>query len=239
MRRTTSTSFLTWLLASLSAGLLLVLAASLVLRQPGQAPPIVEDTAMLLLHAAAAVWPATLLLAICWGVAVLLAILRPELRRWPWFILLGTCAVTLAALWTSGVRPPTSRVGVFVGMYVQHPLCCRTDIFIPAPTANRPLSRGADLWGLPDDLPPIATVRAPESGWGGNHPDSWPSLPSDSHGAQYFCVRMRGTLMGPGQYGRPPVLQYRFAVDTVLAVRPQLPSGFECDGPSPERLRRR
>ncbi|HYW12179.1 MAG TPA: hypothetical protein VE871_09480, partial [Longimicrobium sp.] len=61
-------------------------------------------------------------------------------------------------------------------------------------------------------------------GWHGSHPDDWPNTVSDSHGGQYFTLRVRGTLTGPGNYGFPPAFQYRLRVDSILHVAPRHPA---------------
>lgn len=63
---------------------------------------------------------------------------------------------------------------------------------------------------------------------GGSHPRSWLSTRSDSHGVQYWQVLMRGTLIGPGHYGSPPVLHYRLKVDRVVSVLPSRIYQDEC-----------
>jgi hypothetical protein len=62
--------------------------------------------------------------------------------------------------------------------------------------------------------------RVPDAGWHGSHPDRWPSTTPDVHGTQSWLARVRGRLVGPGQYGTPALMQYRLEVDGVLRVAP-------------------
>jgi hypothetical protein len=128
----------------------------------------------------------------------------------------------LHAAWLFGIRPPAERTGVFLGEFVYGHHGFRPDYFTPCAEPARPLPRGPDLvrGALPVDFPVIAAVYVPDEGWHGSHPDNWPDVQSDSHGTRSWLVRLRGTLRGPGQYGRPALMQYRLQVDSVLSVAP-------------------
>lgn len=152
-------------------------------------------------------------------------------------LLLG--AVALFAGYRFGIRPPAERTGVFRGQFVYGHLGFRPDYFSPCEDPARPLPRGADLVkGAMEPGAPLlaAAVYLSDQGWNGSHPRNWPATRSDSHGTQTWLVRVRGTLKGPGQYGRPALMQYRLEIDSVLSVAPTRLYQDECgvDHPPPE-----
>jgi hypothetical protein len=124
---------------------------------------------------------------------------------------------------------------VFHGEFVYGHQGFRPDYLRPCQDPRRPLSRGADLVGgaLPHDFPVLAAVDVPRDGWHGSHPRNWPPTQSDGHGVQSWRVRVRGTLTGPGQYGRPALMHYRLEIDSVLAVAPDERPVDECGVPRP------
>ena len=192
-----------------------------------------QGLAFLLLHGAGLVVPVAVLLIVLVAAASLLWFAQPSLRSWS--LALG-CALAVAALfgsWHQGIRLPQARTGEFAGRYILNPLCCRSDIFVPIQDPNHPLPRGAEL-GAPfeQDVPILAAVRVPKRGWYGSHPSQWTATYSDSHGAQSFCIRIRGRLTGPGQYGWPPALQYRLSIDSVIDIAPRR-SGEDSDCSEP------
>lgn len=143
-------------------------------------------------------------------------------------LILGAAA--LHGAWSMGVRPPASRTGEFLGTYVHGSVSLEPDFLVPCQDPAHPLPRGAELPIGPRDreIPVMAAIRLPEQGWHGSHPRDWPDSWSDVHGTQYWLVRVRGTLVGPGQYGWPPVMHYRLRVDSVLSVRPDRMFQDEC-----------
>lgn len=217
------------LMAGASLLLIAILVAGVILDSYRRYPEPVEGVAWMLFHAAGMAWPLVVLLGCALAAALLLAT-RPRFRTrwlWPGCVLAGGALLTA---WSMGVRMPVTRTGVFAGRYVHHPVCCRDlDLFLP----DDSLPRGAQI-GLVahqrQGTPVMAAVRVPESGWHGNHPDQWKIDYSDSHGATYFCLRVRGRLTGPGQYGWPPAFQYRLRVDSVVSVRPE-PKRADCSTP--------
>jgi hypothetical protein len=181
-------------------------------------------------YAAGLAWPVLALLSAALAGAALVAALRPDLRsgRRAVAVALGAAAWIAAAV--EGVRPPTSRTGVFTGGYV-HGTPLHPDAFIPCTDSARPLPRGVELgFGRVQDLPLWALVRVPEKGWHGSHPGDWPHGTSDSHGGLYFTIRVRGTLTGPGNYGIPAGFQYRLRIDSVLSTRPRRAGHPPCPG---------
>ncbi len=190
-------------------------------------------------YAAGLAWPLFALVAAAMLALLALAIARREVRtpRRGAAVRLG--AIALHAAWLIGIRPPGERTGVFEGGFVYGHYGFRPDYFIPCQDPARPLPPGADLvkGARPADFPLVAAVYLPEDGWHGSHPRNWPSTQSDSHGTQYWLVRVRGTLRGPGQYGRPALMQYRLDVDSVLSVAPRRLFQDECgvDDPPPGR----
>jgi hypothetical protein len=182
-----------------------------------------QGLAFLLLHGAGLVVPVAVLLIVLVAAASLLLLTQPSLRSVSLMLGCALAVATVFGLWHKGVRLPQVRTGEFAGRYILNPLCCKSDIFIPSQDPNHPLSRGAEL-GAPfeQNVPILAAVRVPRHGWYGSHPSQWPATYSDSHGAQSFCIRVRGRLTGPGQYGWPPVLQYRLSIDSVIATAPRL-----------------
>jgi hypothetical protein len=216
---------LTLAIAVLSLVLILVLAgsAALALDEPG--PERYMGFGYIFGgYGAGLAWPAFALLSVALAGAGLVAALRPDLRsgRRAAAVALGAAAWIAAA--AEGVRPPTSRTGVFTGELVygtnMHP-----DLFVPCRDPARPLPRGAELGvGRAQQMPLMALVRIPEKGWHGSHPRDWPSTGSDSHGGLYFTLRVRGTLTGPGNYGIPPAYQYRLRVDSILHAAPRHPA---------------
>lgn len=213
------------ILVALSVVLTLVLAGSAALRPRGQAPPWLEKFGHVFGgYGAGLAWPVFGLLTLALACAALVLALRPDLRgrRRAFTLALGAAAWIAAAV--MGVRPPTSRTGVFAGELVygtvMHP-----DLFVPCTDPARPLPRGPALGlGRVQPVPLLALVHVPEGGWNGSHPRDWPSTVSDSHGGLYFSVRVRGTLTGPGNYGMPAAYEYRLRIDSVLHVVPRHPA---------------
>ena len=181
--------------------------------------------------AAGLAWPLFALVAASMLVLLAPAMVRRELRtpRRGAALLLG--ATALHAAWLFGIRPPGERTGVFHGGFVYGHYGFRPDYFTPCEDPARPLPRGADLVkGAMEPGAPLlaAAVYLPEDVWHGSHPRNWPPTQSDSHGTRYWLVRVRGTLKGPGQYGRPALMQYRLDVDSVLSVAPRRMFQDEC-----------
>ncbi|HYR08304.1 MAG TPA: hypothetical protein VEQ60_11065 [Longimicrobium sp.] len=171
-------------------------------------------------YAGGLAWPLFALVAAAMLVLLALALVRREMRtpRRGSAVLLG--AIALHAAWLFGIRPPAERTVVFLGDFVYGHYGFRPDFFIPCADPARPLPRGADLMkGVVErEIPVLAAVHVPDEGWHGSHPQNWPSTYSDSHGTRTWLVRVRGTLRGPAQYGRPALMQYRLDVDSVLSV---------------------
>lgn len=184
-------------------------------------------------------WPLSALVAAAMLVLLALALVRRDMRthRRGSAVLLG--ATALHAAWLFGIRPPAERTGVFTGKFLYGHYGFRPDLFILCEDPARPLPRGADLvkGAMGPDFPVLAAVYVPEDGWHGSHPRQWPSTQSDSHGTQYWQLRVRGTLRGPAQYGRPALMQYRLEVDSVLGVSPSRIFQDECGvyDPPPDR----
>jgi hypothetical protein len=192
-----------------------------------------QGLAFLLLHGAGLIVPIAVLLIVLLAAASFILFAQPSLRSCPLALGCALAVATLFGIWHRGVPLPQTRTGEFSGRYILNPLCCRSDIFVPNQDPNDPLSRGAEL-GAPfdQDVPILAAVRVPKHGWYGSHPSQWPATYSDSHGAQSFCILVRGRLTGPGQYGWPPVLQYRLSIDSVIGTAPRL-SGEDLDCSEP------
>jgi hypothetical protein len=213
---------LTLTIAVLGLVLILVLAGSAALVRDAPGPERFTGFAHTFGgYGAGLAWPAFALLSVALAGALLVAALRPDLRSGPraFAVALGAAAWIAAAV--EGVRPPTSRTGVFTGSLV-YGTVLHPDAFVPCIDPARPLPRGVELgFGRVQDLPLWALVRVPEKGWHGSHPGDWPHRPSDSHGGLYFTVRVRGTLTGPGNYGTPAGFQYRLRIDSVLYTSPQ------------------
>ncbi len=221
--------------AALSTCLAAILSGSWLMESYDRISSRLQGLGYLLMHGAGLALALAVLLLIALAASLLLMIVRPALRsrRLTVTCVFG-CGVLLWA-WTAGVRLPQVHTGEFTGRYVLHPLCCRSDIFIPTGNLVHRLRRGAAL-GQPQEwrteVPIIAAVSRPRRGWRGGAPESWPATYSDSHGAQSFCVRVRGRLTGPGQYGWPPVLQYRLRVDSVVRTAARLPGeDRDCTAP--------
>jgi hypothetical protein len=231
-------AMLTGAIVAMSILLLLVLAGSVALWRYNDGPPLVQGLGTIFgLLGAGMAWPLSALIAAAMLLLLALAGVHTELRtrRRGTALLLGAAA--LHAAWLFGIRPPGSRTGVFEGQYVYGHLGIRPDLFIPCQDASRPLAAGADLLrgAMEPGMRVMAAVHLPESGWHGSHPRDWPSTDSDIHGTQYWLVRVRGRLVGPGQYGWPPALQYRLKVDSVLSVASKRMFQDECgvDDPPP------
>jgi hypothetical protein len=229
MRDRRLAAVLTIIIVALSVVLLLVLAGSAALGPRGQG--WVDRFAYYFGGwGAGLAWPVFALLTAALAGAGLVAALRPDLRsgRRAFALALGGAAC-IAAL-VAGVRPPTSRTGVFTGEFVygtvMHP-----DLLVLCVDSARPPPRDGTLgFNRKRDLPPLALVRVPRHGWHGSHPKDWPHTVSDSHGGLYFHLRARGTLTGPGNYGRPPAFQYRLHIDSILHVTPRRPGNVRpCD----------
>lgn len=225
MRIRRAAAFLMITLVALSLVLMLVLGGSAALRPRGQAPPWLEKFGHTFGgYGAGLAWPVFALLTVALAGAALALALRPDLRsrRLAFTLALGTAAWIAAVV--MGVRPPTSRTGVFAGELVygtvMHP-----DVFLPCIDPARPLPRGPALgFRRVQHIPLLALVNIPERGWNGSHPRDWPSTVSDSHGGLYFSVRVHGTLTGPGNYGIPAAFEYRLRIDSVLQVVPRHPA---------------
>jgi len=184
------------LIAGLSLGLIAVLAAAAVTLSGENAPEFVRRVAFLFLHGAGLAWPIAATLGVAVAALGVWLLVRPTARHRSPAVALVLAVVALCTAWMMGVRAPGTRSGVFAGRYVHHPLCCKSDLFIPNEDPNSPLPIGADLTNIyegPDSLPRMAAVWVPKTGWHGSHPEEWPAGYSDSPGAQYFCVRLRGT----------------------------------------------
>lgn len=209
-----------WSVASASAALLFLVACGMAIDTPGRVPGLGKELAFLAAHAAGLVRPLFAFLSAAIPTALLVAIVLPDRRTWR----VGLVLVLAAGAWLAargmGVRPPTSRTGVFYGMVV-YGTVLHADVFVPCPDSAPPLPRGADLVrGGPEQLPVLASIRVPSSGWYGSHPSRWQRSWSDSHGGRYYIVHLRGTMSGPGHYGGlPPFAQYRFDVDSVVAIQ--------------------
>lgn len=180
--------------------------------------------------AAGLAWPLFALIAAAMLALLAIAILRREMRT-GWrasALLLGAAA--LHAAWEFGIRPPGERNGVFQGMFVYGHLGFRPDFLGICEDPASPLPRGADLvrGAMEEEMPVMAAIHLPDEGWRGSHPREWPETRSDVHGTQYWLVRVRGRLTGPGQYGRPALMQYRLDVDSVLSVAPMRIFQDEC-----------
>lgn len=175
-------------------------------------------------------WPLFALIAGAMLVLLSLGMVRREVRtpRRGSALLLG--ATALHAAWLFGIRPPAERTGVFAGAFVYGHLGFRPDYLGLCEDPAHPLPRGADLVSraIEFEMPVLAAVHVPDQGWRGSHPRDWPSTRSDSHGTQTWLLRVRGTLRGPAQYGRPALMQYRLEVDSVLSVAPSRIFQDEC-----------
>ncbi|HEY0016385.1 MAG TPA: hypothetical protein VGC13_08705 [Longimicrobium sp.] len=188
-------------------------------------------------------WPLFALITAAMLVLLVAAGVRAALRttRRGSALLLG--ATALHAAWLFGIRPPAERTGVFTGKFVYGHMGFRPDYLHLCDDPTRPLPRGSDLvkGALPVDFPLLAAIYLPEDGWHGSHPRDWPSTESDSHGTRHWLVRMRGTLKGPGQYGRPGLMPYRLDVDSVVSVGRSRMFQDECGvyDPPPDWLPRR
>ncbi len=175
-------------------------------------------------------WPLFALVAGTMLALLALGAARTELQsaRRRTALILG--AVVLHGAWDRGLRPPAARMGEFLGTYVHGSVSVAPDMLIPCLDPADPLPRGMELSLSPRDteVPVLAAIDLPDEGWHGSHPRNWPDSWSDSHGSQYWLVRVRGTLVGPGHYGRPPAMHYRLRVDSVLSVGPTRMFQDEC-----------
>lgn len=229
---------LTGAIVGMSTLLILVLAGSVGLGWYPAEHPAFPFALLLGAHGAGLAWPLSALIVAAMLGLLALGGVHPELRtrRRGSALLLG--ATALHAAWLFGIRPPTSRTGVFHGKFVYGHYGFRPDFLGFCDDPARPLPRGSNLVrrAMPaEDLPVLMAVHVPEDGWHGSHPRDWPETQSDSHGSRYWLVRVRGTLKGPGQYGRPALMQYRLDVDSVLSVSPRRIFQDECgvyDGPT-------
>ncbi|WP_420125162.1 hypothetical protein [Longimicrobium sp.] len=189
-------------------------------------------------YGAGLAWPLCALTAAAILILLALGVARREVRtlRRGSAVLLG--ATALHAAWLFGIRPPTERTEVFTGTFVYGHYGFRPDYLALCEDPAHPLARGADLLegAVEPGMPVLAAVSIPEQGWRGSHPRAWPSTRSDSHGTRYWQLRVRGTLRGPAQYGRPALMQYRLKVDSVLSVAPSRVFQDECgvEDPPPD-----
>lgn len=222
-------SILTWIIAPLSLFLLLVVVPALLAQAPG-ASDFVRNLADSATLGAGRVWAASVLVAIALTIQSGLMVLWSSLRSWGRATVLALGALAIGATWAAGVRPPTTREGVFRGTYAVHPLDFSADMFFPCEDPAKPLPRGAQLgWAGSRDTFLVVAVRPPGRGWHGSHPSDWPDTYSDVHGVKYYLVQLRGRLTGPGQYGWPPAAQYKLKVDSVVSMRPRSRRQRECD----------
>ncbi|HEU4885533.1 MAG TPA: hypothetical protein VFT45_25035 [Longimicrobium sp.] len=233
-------AFLTGAIAGMSIFLILILAGSVGLARFDPEHPAFGWALLFGAHGAGLAWPLFAFAAASMLGLLALGIVRREMwtARRGVVVVLGVLA--LSAGWRFGIRPPGGRTGVFQGKFVHGHYEFRPDYLALCQDPGRPLPRGADLvqGALPSDFPVAAAVYVPEQGWSGSHPRNWPSTRSDSHGTLYWQVRLRGTLKGPGQYGRPALMPYRLEVDSVLSVAPsrifQDECGVDHSPPEPE-----
>jgi hypothetical protein len=221
---------LTGAIAGMSVLLILILAGSVGLAWFGANDPAFPWAMIFGGFGAALAWPLSALIAGAMLVLLSIAIVGRGIgtpRRGS-ALLLGAAA--LHAAWLFGIRPPGERTGVFQGKFVYGHYGFRPDYLALCQYPDRPLPRGADLvkGALPSDFPVTAAIYLPDEGWRGSHPRKWPDTQSDSHGTQTWLVRVRGTLRGPAQYGRPALMQYRLEVDSVLGVAPSRIFQDEC-----------
>jgi hypothetical protein len=237
-RRIATTRWLNLVAALLTAAitamgilLILVLAGGAVIDREKQIPERIAEVGKIFgFFGAGLAWPLFALVAAAMLGLLALGAVRGELQspRRGAALMLG--AVALHAAWLLGLRPPAARTGEFLGTYVHGSLSLKPDLLIPCQDPAHPLPRGMELPLGPRDpeIPVMAAIRLPDEGWHGSHPRNWPDSWSDVHGTQYWLVRVRGTLIGPGQYGWPPAMHYRLRVDSVLSVRPDRMFQDEC-----------
>jgi hypothetical protein len=209
----------------LSAVLILILLGSAALQGVDTVPNRFVASALALgLYATSAAWPVFVTLIVVLVTATTFEITRVKIERWRWMIIV-IGAATVVWAWSEGIRRPLTHEGIFVGEYILSPLNFEPDLFLPCEEGKYGLPRGAELGhgalgGI--EVPIMAAVDVPNSGWHGVRPTEWPDTFSDSHGAQYFFVRMKGKMIGPGNYGSPPYAHYKFQVDSVLSTSPRL-----------------
>ena len=224
---------LTGAISGMSIFLVLILAGAVANRWRGDVSQFGQDWGLVFGgYAAGLAWPLSALIAAAMLALLVIAGVGAKLRtpRRGSALLLG--ATALHAAWLFGIRPPASRPVVFLGKYVHGDWNQATDYFFPCEDPGRRLPRGADLTRpLIESDGLRISVPLPDSGWAGSHPRHWPSSVSNSHGTQYWLVRLRGTITGPGHYGRPPIMHYRMRVDSVLSVAPMYEWEDECGGP--------
>jgi len=229
---------LTLALTGMSLLLMLILAGAASLRRD-DLPERVEAFGRLFAHGAGLAWPLFALLAIAMVALLAIAGGRAEVRSRRRGSALLLAAIALHAAWLVGIRPPTSRDGVFLGTFVYGHYGVRPEMLLICADSTGPLPRGPELvLGAEEyELPVTAATHLPDAGWAGSHPRDWPRTYSDSHGAQSWLVRLRGRLTGPGHYGWPPALHYRLEVDSVVSVSVDRPFQDECGvhDPPPER----
>lgn len=221
---------LTGAIMGMSVFLILILAGSVALWRLDGEHRALPFALLFGAYAAGLAWPFFAAIAGSMVVLAGLGLARRELRtqRRGSALLLG--AIALHAAWLFGIRPPAERTGVFEGKFVYGHYGFRPDYLALCEDAARPLPRGADLvrGAVEPDFPVIAAVYVPKAGWHGNRPPAWPPTYSDVHGTRYWLVRLRGTLVGPGQYGTPALMPYRLKVDSVLSVTPRRLYQDEC-----------
>jgi hypothetical protein len=211
----------------LTCGLSLVLAGGLLFRASN--PGSRSFGALDLLYGVGLVFP--LATAVAVGLAASLAVAaRRGGRGGPAPLAWGIAVAVLALAWAAGVRVPHSRSGEWIGLYVRDPVCCRFDIFVPEKRDRGSLPRGSDFADTRDATEGILFVSISNRRWAGPPLNGWPSTVSDSHGARSYCVRVVGRLTGPGQYGWPPVAEYRLRIDSVIAVTRVPPQRWDCGG---------
>lgn len=231
---------LTGAIVGMSILLILILTGSVGLGWYPAEHPVSPFALLIGAYGAGLAWPLSALIVLAMlGLLAVAGVHAPlRTRRRGSALLLG--ATALHAAWLFGVRPPTSRTGVFHGQLVYGHYGFRPDYLSHCEDPTRPLPRGSDLvkGAMEPGLPVMMAVHVPEDGWHGSHPRDWPDTQSNSHGTRYWLVRVRGRLTGPGQYGRPGLMQYRLDVDSVLRVSPTDTYHDHCgvyDGPAAPR----
>jgi len=108
-------------------------------------------------------------------------------------------------------RPLRQATGTFRGHYAQ------------GYTANDFVPCQRDAWFLASDsLPDDPHSHRAWVTWpvGLQLQVNWPSAPHDSAGNGQYYVEWRGTVIGPGKYGRRGAYPFELRVDSAMIVRP-------------------